>query len=332
MSMGTTDRLDRFQRRHPAAGFPLAVGYKYFDDSGGYLAALIAYYGFVSLFPLLLLLATVLGIVLAGHPSLQHQVLGSALRQFPVIGDQLDNPHRLGGGWKGLVVGAVGSIYGSLGVAQALQYAMNTAWRVPRNNRPNPLLARGRSLLLLGTAGLAVIGTTILSTLGSTGAGSLGLVLKVLALAASVVLNAGVFVLGFRLATARRLSVREVAPGAITAAVLWQLLQTFGVLYVNHAVRNASATNGVFALVLGLLAFLYLSAVLVVLCAEINVVLVDDLHPRALMTPFTDNVSLTEGDRAAYTGQATAQRSKGFEDVEVSFDQPDGSSEDEGRS
>jgi membrane protein len=328
--MGTSDRLDRFQRRHPAAGFPLAVVYKYFDDSGGYLAALIAYYGFVSLFPLLLLLATVLGIVLAGHPAMQQQVLGSALRQFPVIGDQLGNPHRLGGGWKGLVVGTVGSLYGSLGVAQALQYAMNTAWHVPRNNRPNPLLARARSLLLLTVAGVAIIGTTILATVGSTGAGSFGPVLKVLALAASVVLNAAVFVLGFRLATARDLSVREVVPGAITAAVLWQLLQTFGVLYVNHAVRNASAANGVFALVLGLLAFLYLTAVVVVLCAEVNVVLTDDLHPRSLLTPFTDNVSLTRGDRAAYTGQATAQRSKGFEDVDVSFDQPEGSTDDRG--
>ena len=327
--MGTSDRLDRFQRRHPAAGFPLAVGYKYFDDSGGYLAALIAYYGFVSLFPLLLLLTTVLGIVLAGHPELQKQVLGSALRQFPVIGDQLGNPRRLGGGWKGLVVGIVGSVYGSLGIAQAIQYAMNTAWHVPRNNRPNPLLARARSLLLVGIAGLAVVGTTVLSTVGSTGAGSFGPVFKVLALVASVVLNAAVFVLGFRLATARDLSVREVAPGAITAAVLWQLLQTFGVLYVNHAVRHATAANGIFALVLGLLAFLYLSAVVAVLCAEVNVVLVDDLHPRALLTPFTDNVSLTPGDRAAYTGQATAQRSKGFEDVDVSFDEPHRSADDE---
>ncbi|HJQ01303.1 MAG TPA: YihY/virulence factor BrkB family protein [Jatrophihabitans sp.] len=327
--MGLSDRLDRFQQRHPAAGFPLAVGYKYFDDSGGYLAALIAYYGFVSLFPLLLLLATVLGIVLSGHPDLQHRVLGSALRQLPVIGSQLGDPHQIGGGWKGLTVGIAGSIYGGLGIAQATQFAMNTAWRVPRNSRPNPLLARARSLLLLGTAGLAVIGTTILSTLGSSGAGSLGLLLKILALLASVLLNAAVFVLGFRLATARDLSVREVAPGAVTGAVLWQLLQTFGVFYVRHAVRNASATNGVFAIVLGLLAFLYLSAVVVVLCVEINTVLVDDLHPRALLTPFTDNVSLTPGDRAAYTGQATAQRSKGFEEVEVSFDQAERPTDDE---
>ena len=147
--MTITERLDRFQRKHPWAGFPLAVVYKYFDDFGAYLAALLTYYGFVSLFPLLLLLSTILGFVLSGDPRLQHEVLTSALRQFPVIGGDLAQPKRLGGGPVGLVVGILGSLYGGLGVAQAFQYAANTVWAVPRNNRPNPLRARGRSLVLL---------------------------------------------------------------------------------------------------------------------------------------------------------------------------------------
>jgi len=313
-------RMDRFQRRHPAASFPLAVLYKYFEDFGPYLAALIAYYGFVSLFPLLLLLATVLGFVLAGDPGLQHQVLHSALRQFPVVGAQLGQPKQLGGGTVGLVVGIAGSLYGGLGVAQAAQYAMNTAWRVPRNNRPNPFKARGRSLVLLGTAGLAVIATTVLSTLGTVQAGSFGMAVQVLILAASVAINAAVIVFAFRFATTRRLSIRDVAPGAITAAIAWQLLQSFGIVYVGHVVKNASATNGVFALVLGMLAFLYITAAVVVLCVEINVVRVDHLYPRALLTPFTDNVELTYADRRSYADQAEAQRSKGFEDIDVTFD------------
>ena len=196
---------------------------------------------------------------------------------------------------------------------------MNTAWSVPKNSRPNPFKARGRSLLLLATAGVAVLGTTVLSAFGASNAGSFALLLKILVLAASVAINAAVFVFAFRIATARDLSARDVAPGAITAAVLWQLLQTFGVVYVGHVVKGASATNGVFALVLGLLAFLYITATAVVVCVEINVVRVDRLHPRALLTPFTDNVELTGGDRRAYTGQAEAQRSKGFEDVDVTF-------------
>lgn len=319
--MAMVEWLDRFQQRHPAAGFPLAVAYKYFDDFGPFLAALIAYYGFVSLFPLLLLLSTVLGFVLSGDPHLQKQVLDSALAQFPVVGKQLGDPRRLGGGTAGLVVGIGGSIYGGLGVAQAVQYAMNTAWRVPRNTRPNPFKARGRSLLLLATAGVAVLGTTALSILGASGAGSLGPVLKVLALVASMAVNTAIFVFVFRVATTRKLSVRDVAPGAVAGAVIWQLLQSFGVVYVDQVVRNASATNGVFALVLGLIAFLYLTAAALVICVEVNVVRVDRLSPRALLTPFTDNVVLTRGDRDAYASQAEAQRSKGFEVVDVTFDQ-----------
>jgi len=315
-------RLDRFQHRHPTAGFPLAVLYKYFDDSGGYLAALIAYYGFVSVFPLLLLLSTVLGFVLAGHPGLQQQVLNSALHQFPVVGSQLNDPKRIGGGTIGLVIGILGSVYGGLGVAQAVQYVMNTAWTVPRNSRPNPFQARGRSLALLITAGLTIIGTTVLSTLGGTGAGSFGWVAQILALGASVALNAAVFVFVFRFAAARDLSVADVAPGALAAAVTWQLLQSFGVVYVGHVVKNASPTNGVFALVLGMIAFLYVTGVALVLCVEINVVRVDRLHPRSLLTPFTDNVILTAGDRRAYSTQAKTQRMKGFQEVDVHFQAP----------
>jgi YihY family inner membrane protein len=317
------DRLDRLQRRHKAAGFPIAVVYKYVDDSGPYLAALITYYAFVSLFPLLLLMSTILGHVLAGNPELQQRLIDSALSQFPVVGDQLGRPQELSGGTIGVVVGVLGSLYGGLGVAQAVQYAMNTAWSVPRNNRPNPFLARGRSLLLLATAGLAVVGTTALSTVGANSVGSFGPALRILVLLASVLVNATVFVFAFRLATTRHLTLQDVAPGALIAAVLWQLLQTFGVTYVTHVVNSASATNGVFALVLGLLAFLYLAAVVGVLCVEINVVRVDHLYPRALLTPFTDDVHLTPGDRRSYTDQAKAQRTKGFEQVHVTFDPTD---------
>jgi uncharacterized BrkB/YihY/UPF0761 family membrane protein len=104
--------------------------------------------------------------------------------------------------------------------------------------------------------------------------------------------------------------------------VIWQLLQSFGVIYVRHVIKHASATNAVFAIVLGLLAFLYVTATAVLLAVEINVVRVNRIHPRSLLTPFTDNVTLTSGDRRAYSHQAKAQRSKGFEHVDVNFDPP----------
>jgi len=280
-----TERLDGFQRKHRWAGFPLAVLNKYVADFGAYLAALLAYYGFVSLFPLLLLLSTILGFVLSGDARLQQQVLESALRQFPVIGGDLAQPKRIGGGPVGLLVGVLGSLYGGLGVAQAFQYAMNTVWAVPRGSRPNPLQARGRSLLLLATAGLAIMGTTALSIVGGSGVGAFGMALRLVALAVSMVINLAVFVFGFRFAAARQLSVRDVAPGAIAAAIIWQLLQSFGVIYVGHVVRHASATNAVFAVVLGMLAFLYLSATVVLLCVEINVVRRSRLDDRSRLAP-----------------------------------------------
>ncbi len=317
--MSLVGRLDGLQRRHPSAGFPIAVLYKYIDDSGGYLAALLTYYAFLSLFPLLLLASTILGYVLSGDPAAQQAILGTALRQFPVIGQQLQDPGRIGGGLAGLLVGGLGALYGGLGVGQALQFASNTAFRVPRNSRPNPLLARGRGMLLLLVLGLAVLGTTALSTLGAV-ADVLGPAGKALVLALSVALNAGVLVLTFRIATPRALRVRDVVPGAIVAATVWQLLQSFGAAYVQHVVRDASATNGVFALVLGLISFLYLASVAAVLCIEINAVRVDRLYPRALLTPLTDDVELTEGDERAYAEQAKAARSKGFEQIDVHFD------------
>jgi YihY family inner membrane protein len=319
--VGLTDRLDAAQQRHPVFGYPLAVLYKFIDDQGGYLSALIAYYAFVSLFPLLLLLSTVLGWVLAGHPALRDQVLHSALHEFPVIGSQLGEPKQISGGIAGVVVGTLGALYGGLGVGVALQNAMNTVWAVPRHHRPDPLKARGRSLLLLVTVGAALLGTTVLSAI-SGGTGVFGLGVKVAVFVALWVVNTAAFVTAFRISTERELTVGQVAPGAATAALGWQLLQSFGAVYVGHVVKSASATNGVFALVLGMLAFLYVTAVLVVVCAEINVVRVDHLHPRALLTQFTDNVDLTAADRDVYTGQATAQCSKGFENVEVTFDSP----------
>ena len=321
--MAIADRPDRFQRRHPWAGFPLAVVYKYFDDFGTYLAALLTYYAFVSLFPLLLIASSILGIVLAGDQKLQHELLNSAVQQFPLIGQELAKPKHLSGGPGGLAVGVAASLYGALGVAQAFQYATNTMWGVPRNNRPNPLKARGRSLVLLATAGLAVLATTLLSLASGGGVGTLGTTGKYLAVAASVVINIAASIFGFRFAPARRLSVRDVAPGAVASAVIWQLLQSFGIVYVRHVVRHASATNAVFAIVLGLIAYLFVASVAVVFCIEVNVVRVNRMHPRALLTPFTDDVTLTSGDRRAYSRQAKAQRSKGFQRIDVGFTPPE---------
>ncbi len=323
--MSGVARVDDYQRRHRWVGLPLAVLYKYFDDQGGYLAALITYYGFLSLFPLLLLLVTVLGFVLQGNPSLQHQALNSALGQFPIVGQQIGrNIHAVHGSIAGVIIGVLGSLYGGIGVAQAAQNALNTVWAIPKNSRPNPIKGRLRSLGVLAVLGLGLLLTTALSGL-STGAGAYtsgalgGIGSRIVALVLAVGLNVVLFTAAFRVLTARDVSIRQVRGGAIAAALGWQVLQTVGTYFVSHQLKGASASYGVFGIVLGLLAFIYLAATLVVLCAEANVVRAEKLWPRSLLTPFTDNVQLTEEDRRAYTSYAAAQRNKGFEEITTEF-------------
>ena len=314
--------LDRLQRRNRAVGLIVAVVYKYIDDQGSYLAALITYYAFVSLFPLLLLLTTGLGVLLAGRPDLQAEVLKSTLSQFPVIGSQLQQPEGLSGGTVAVVVGVLGALYGGLGVGQAVQNAMDSVWAVPRDLRRDPFRSRARSLLLLLVLGSAAITSTLLSGIGHA-TGSLGVFGKIGLVVVAMAINAMICLVAFRLTTARDLSYREVLPGALAAAFIWQILQWFGAGYVGHVVKSASATNSVFALVLGMLAFLFLISSTLVLCAEINVVLVEHLHPRALLTPFIDDVDLTPADRKTYTRKAKAERVKGFQRVSVKFDDAD---------
>lgn len=327
--MGVFVGLDRYQRRHRWLGLPLAVAYKFAEDQGGYLAALIAFYGFVSLFPLLLLFTGGLGFVLRGDEELQRQLLDSALNQFPIVGEQIGaNVHASNGSTLALTVGLLGALYGGLGVAQALQHALNVTWAIPRNRRPNPLISRLRSLWLLVVGGLGVTATTVLTGL-STGAGAYthgplaGFGARAGATAAAVALNAALFVVVFRLLTARHIALSQLLPGAIAAGIGWQLLQTAGTYIVSHQLKGATGSYGVFGVVLGLLGFLYVTAVLVVLCSELNVVRAHSLWPRALLTPFTDNVDLTTADQRAYASYATAQRHKGFQRIDVGFDPED---------
>lgn len=324
--MSVAERLDRFEQGHSWAGFPLAVIYKFTDDQGGYLAAALAYYGFLSLFPLLLLLTTVLGFILAGDPSAQHQVVSSTLSQFPIIGDQIrTNVTSLKGSALALAVGAAGSLYGGLGVAQAGQNAMNNIWGVARNRRPNPIKARLVSIVAVLLLGVGVVLTTVLSglfTSAGTAGFHLGLLGRLLALTISLIGNIALFISAFRMLTAEHIHRRELVPGAIAAAVAWQALQSAGSYFVKHNLEHATQTYGLFGAVLGLVAFLHIGALLTLLCAEVNVVRARKLWPRSLLTPFTDNVTLTDADERSYEALATTQRTKGFEQIDVSFDNP----------
>jgi membrane protein len=222
-------------------------------------------------------------------------------------------------------VGIVGTLYGCLGAAQATQNALNRAWAVPRNVRPNPIKSRLRSLLLVVVLGVGVLVTTGLSGL-TTGAGAFGATvaggLRVGAILLSALANIALFMLAFRVLTARQIPARHLRLGAVVAGIGWEIGQLLGTYFVTHALKGTREAYGVFGIVLGLIAWIYLLALITVLSAEINVVAQRHLWPRALLTPFTDDVQLTSADKRSYTAYAESERHKGFETVDVDFEPP----------
>jgi membrane protein len=316
--MTLTDRLhdlDRRQQQRPRIGFLAAVIKKWGDDQAGQLAALIAYYGFVSLFPLLLVLVTVLGFVLQGDPSEQHRIVNGALGQFPIIRDQL-KLESLTGSSVGLAIGVVGSLLAGMGITGATQNAFNRIWSVPFKHRPNFLHSRLRGLGMLAILGtLSIVSTTAAGFVGSSSHAALDVAAGIVV---AFIFNVALFMTAFKLLTAVDVTWRELLPGVIVAAVFWQLLQHLGGFYVDHELKRTGPLYGIFALVLGLLAWLYLGAQLTIFAAEINVVRLHRLWPRSF---FSD--PLLEADMRALTSSAEVEERVHEENVEVSFDQGD---------
>jgi membrane protein len=317
--------FDRFQQRHRWLGFPLAVLQKYADDQGGYHAAAITYYGFFALFPLLLVLTTVLGFILQSHPHLEQRIVASALGQFPVIGPQLSHG-SLHGSTLALVLGLAAALWAGMGVFLAAQNAMNHLWGVPFKRRPDPLRARGRALLLLLLLGGGALAATVLGALATVGE-RFGLTWKIGSLALSTTLNIGLFWLGFRLLTAREVSWRQLRGGAIAAGVLYELLQTLGGYYVGHTLKNASNLYGTFGLVIGLLSWIYLAAHITLLAAEGNIVAARKLWPRSFSLIIEQPP--TPADKRALTQRGKVEERRQDETISVDFpDKPEPPSTD----
>ncbi len=313
----TVRRIDGFQQGRPWLGFPVAVMKKFGDDRAGNEAALIAYYGFFSLFPLLLVMVAFLGLVLRGSPELRQSIIDSALSQFPIIGDQIkSNLPALSGRGAGVAlgVGTATALWAGLGVMQAAQSALNDVWGVPMKDRPNFAEKRLRGLIMLLLLGSFALASTILAGLGTV-EGTVGAALRVASFGGSLLLNLAAFLLAYRVLTDRPLSWRDVLAGAVFAAIAWGVLQAIGSFYVNHQLKNSTQVYGFFGFVLGLLAWIYLGAQVLLLGAEINVVKAKSLWPRSLMPP-----PLIESDKEALTRQAKVEERRPEQTVEVSFE------------
>lgn len=301
--------FDTFQQRHRPLAFAFAVVKKFGDDRGGSLAALITYNAFIAVFPLLLLLTTALGFVIDKNSGIRQSIISSALRDFPIVGDQLvKSVHPLRGNPLALIAGLLGLVWGSMGLSQAAQYAMAEIWNIRGEDRPGffPRLLRG--LAMLGVLALGVgLTTTIVSAsaLAPPGIGP-----RLLVPLGTTAVNVGLFVVGFRVLTPS-IGTRSLLPGAIIGGVGWSVLQIGGALLVDRNLRHASQVYGYFASVLGLISWLYLSAQLALYASAINVVLARNLWPRSIVQP-----PLTEADKRVLDGIAEQGKRRPEQTVE----------------
>jgi uncharacterized BrkB/YihY/UPF0761 family membrane protein len=278
-------KADQAQQRVRPIAFAVGVFKKFGDDRGGSLCALLAFYGFLSLFPLLLLLVTILGFVGGTDHSFFHRVEVSAFAQFPIVGTKLStNIHGLQGrSTLGLVVGIVLVLWGSQGALQTAQYAQAEVWNIPGVSRPSFWARLGRTASMTVTLGLFLVVTTFLAglvTIGHHGGWAVAG-----AVCVSLAVNVALFLVAFRLLTPKQIAWGDMVPGAIVGGAGWTALQYLGGVLVEHSLRNTSKEYGTFALVLGLIAFLYLAAEVSLYAAEINVVRVRHLWPRGMIQP-----------------------------------------------
>jgi uncharacterized BrkB/YihY/UPF0761 family membrane protein len=287
---------------------------KFGDDNAGALTVQMAYAMFVAVFPLLLVLITILGIILADDPSDRARVLNSAFGDFPIVGQQLaHNLHALQrSSTIGLVIGVLGLIYGSTGIAQTAMYSMEQVWNIPGTLRPNYLTRMTRSVVFLLVLAVSLIITTTLAGFGTFGRHNfwLGCLGELLALIG----NEAFYVASFRTLTPKQIATRSLLPGALTGGAAWTVLQAVGGYVVGHDLKGASALYGVFGLVLGMIAWLFLAAEITLYAAELNAVLYHRLWPRALVQP-----PLTEADQRSLALQTMGNQRRADQEIFTRF-------------
>ncbi len=288
-------KLDAFQQRHIIFSFPLAIVKKYGEDRGGYLAALLTYYGFLSLFPLLLILVTILQLWFRNDPTVKNEVSTSVGHFFPLLGNQLQTQiHGMRSAGLGLVVGVVITLYGARGAADALRYAMDNMWQIPLHKRvgfPKNII-HSLAIMAAGAAGFAATAavSSFTAALGhSTWA-------KVLANVLGFIVLMLMYGYMFRIATSGRVRYRFMLVGAAIAGLCIQLLLSFGSILLKHQLGHLDSVYGTFAVVLGLLFWIYLIAQIMVFSAEIDTVRHFSLYPRSISGQLQ-----TDADRDAHT-------------------------------
>ncbi|HEX4218328.1 MAG TPA: YhjD/YihY/BrkB family envelope integrity protein [Acidimicrobiales bacterium] len=274
------DGVDQWQQHNRVAATAYAVIKKFGDDQANNLVVGLGWYGFTSIYPLLLVVVTIFGFI--GAASLGNGIV-STLQHFPIIGSAFHPAtpsNRLHGNVIGLIIGLVLLVYGAQGVTQTAQQAMATVWDIPKQQLPGFLPRLGRSVGALVIIGGCFLVNAALGVLATGGGRSYAI--RVPVIAAMALINVVCYAAAFRVLTPKPVTTRSLVPGAVAAAIGFTALITVGSGLVNHQIRNSSETYGQFAVVIGILAFLLILAKLSIYAAELNVVLDRHLWPRAL--------------------------------------------------
>jgi membrane protein len=287
-------RVDSWQQRHRGPAFLVAVLLRYREDRGRDFAALLSYYGFISLFPLLLVLVTVLGIVLDNDPDLRNRILDTVFSRIPAVGEQLrQNTTGLNSsGWI-LLVGLLVAVWSGLVVVRRAQDAFNLQWGVPRFQRPSFMVTQLRAVGALAVVGIGIVAATAATSFAASlpGVPWEG---RLIGAAIAIAVNVAVLTVAFRVLTQSVVRWGDLYPGGVVGGVGLWAVQLVGTTYVSHVVVGASDVYGTFAVVLGLLVWIALLARLTLVASEINVVRANRFWPRSLTA-----TSLTDADRRA---------------------------------
>jgi YihY family inner membrane protein len=280
-------RLDRLQKRKRWLAVIVATLKKFSEEHSSNLAAMIAFWAFFSIVPLLLVLVTILGWVLP--ESSKASVLGHVADLFPLL-DAKSVTALSGTAWA-LIVGVLTALWSGLGVVRTLQYALESVWDLPARDQPGFLARLGRSLGVLATVGVGLLAATLLSGfVTSTANGvNLGTAGRVGGYLVTAVLDVGLVVATFRILTVGDISMRDLLPGALLAGVAFLVLQAASAVIISSHLRNAQSTYGHFATVITILWWFYLQSLITLIAAQLNVVLRDRLYPRSIVdAPATD--------------------------------------------
>jgi membrane protein len=306
------DKVDTYQQQHKAMGIPIAVFKKFSEDQSTNLASMIAFWAFFSIFPLLLVLVTLLGFFLPA--DMKTSVLKDVAGYIPLLNTK--TIAGLSGSWWALIIGIVSALWSGSAVVRTVQFAFNSVWEIPYHQRPKMLEKILRSIWVLGTIGVGLVISVLITGFVSGTSNSLHLAWfgHLLGYVIAIALDIGLFVAAFRMLTDRDVSTRDVLPGAVLSGVVFWILQSLSSLIISHYLSNAQSTYGTFATVITMLWWFYMTSIVTLLGAQLNVVLKERLYPRGLV-----DAPDTEADHRLYDNYAKERTYDENEQVHTSF-------------